>query len=368
MKSTTDYQGDFQYENGILQFIAQPEGYIYKDATGYRYVYQYKDHLGNNRLSFMRNAGTVAIVKETNYYPFGLTQKGYNNLTTSLGSAGAKKYQYNGKELQDGFGLDWYDYGARFYDAALGRFHTQDAFAEKYANLSLYQYAANNPIRFIDVNGDSLSVTTSSGKYLFMLDDGKDGMTTMTAKAIYNQGTQWFESSADNYLPLIGTADGLGKFSDLKHFTWDEVAEFSEEDRWMISYRQGGSGDWKASKKGADGFFLVTVDGQPYWSDAVGQIPFAVDKVTDELEKGKSAAKAISNTMEVGRQYGEGKLIGGQRDNSNTYDNYFILRGAAWGAIKYRIGSNGKLIRNSYSPKVLGRSTPSLLNKKYGLR
>ncbi len=153
MKSTTDYQNNFQYENGVLQFIAQPEGYIYKDATGYRYVYQYKDHLGNNRLSFMRNAGTVAIVKETNYYPFGLTQKGYNNLTTSLGSAGAKKYQYNGKELQDDYGLDWYDYGARFYDAGLGRWFVEDPKAELGRRWTPYNYALNNPVRFIDPDG-----------------------------------------------------------------------------------------------------------------------------------------------------------------------------------------------------------------------
>jgi len=57
---TVDYQGDFQYENGFLPFIARPEGYIYKDATGYRYVYQYKDHLGNNRLSFMITTATTA--------------------------------------------------------------------------------------------------------------------------------------------------------------------------------------------------------------------------------------------------------------------------------------------------------------------
>jgi RHS repeat-associated protein len=174
MKSTADYRQDFQYENGTLQFIAQPEGYIYKDATGYRYVYQYKDHLGNNRLSFMRNAGTTAIVKETNYYPFGLTHRGYNNLTTSLGSAGAKKYQYNGKlersgnpalagELQEDFGLDWYDYGARFYDAGLGRFMVQDVFAEKYVSMSPYQYAANNPVNLIDINGDSISVNITLG-------------------------------------------------------------------------------------------------------------------------------------------------------------------------------------------------------------
>ncbi len=154
---TVDYQNNFQYENGILQFISHPEGYIYKDATGYRYMYQYKDHLGNNRLSFMRNAGTVAIVKETNYYPFGLTQKGYNNLTTSLGSAGAKKYQYNGKELQDDYGLEWYDYGARFYDAGLGRFHTIDLLSEKYSFQSPYTYGANNPIRFIDFMGMNAS-------------------------------------------------------------------------------------------------------------------------------------------------------------------------------------------------------------------
>ena len=44
------------------------------------------------------------------------------------------------------------------YDPQIGRFHTQDRFAEKYSNFSPYQYGANNPILFIDVNGDSLDV------------------------------------------------------------------------------------------------------------------------------------------------------------------------------------------------------------------
>jgi RHS repeat-associated protein len=44
-------------------------------------------------------------------------------------SKGVEKYLYNGKEFQSDLGLDWYDYGARMYDAALGRFHTQDRFS-----------------------------------------------------------------------------------------------------------------------------------------------------------------------------------------------------------------------------------------------
>ncbi len=63
--------------------------------------------------------------------------------------------------------LNWYDYGARFYDPALGRFHTQDRFAEKYYGLSPYNYIAGNPIKYTDINGDSIIIRYKKEKIMY---------------------------------------------------------------------------------------------------------------------------------------------------------------------------------------------------------
>ncbi len=216
----------------------------------------------------------------------------------------------------------------------VSRWFNPDPLSEEFPSWSPYNFVKNNPIRFTDPTGLApvdVIVTSRDGTKLFTLDDGKTTITTMTAHQLYKKGTQWFEPQADNYMPLKSIS--VGSYSDkLKHFTKGEIQEFANEDRWMISYRQGGSGDWKSSEKGADGYLLVTVADVPYWADAVGQIPFAVDKVTDEIENGKSTNEAISKTVKVGKEYGEGKIVGGKTDNSNSYDNYFILRGALNGA------------------------------------
>ncbi len=144
---TTDYSGPFVYEDSKLAFIQTSEGRIVPDHDAYAYEYFLKDHLGNTRVVFNEQG---EVLQGNSYYPFGGIMEGLNY---TAGLAPENKHLYNGKEFQDDFGLDWYDYGARFYDAQLGRFHTLDPLNEKYYFQSSFAYGANNPIRFIDWMG-----------------------------------------------------------------------------------------------------------------------------------------------------------------------------------------------------------------------
>ncbi len=157
--TTTDYAGNYIYENNTLQFFNHAEGYVEPDGSSFDYVYQYKDHLGNIRLSYHDTDGsgsiaTTEIREEHNYYPFGLKHKGYNNVVTSTNPA--LKFKYNGKEFQDELGLNMYDYGARMYDPALGRWFVIDRLAddEMQIDKSPYAYSWNSPVILNDPDGN----------------------------------------------------------------------------------------------------------------------------------------------------------------------------------------------------------------------
>ncbi|WP_390451462.1 DUF6443 domain-containing protein [Chryseobacterium sp. Alg-005] len=130
-----------------LQFFPTSEGFY--DYIKDQYIYQYKDHLGNMRVSFGRNStGVLEIVDANDYYPFGMNH--LNSGNAFFGTGSYKAYKYNGKELQES---GMYDYGARFYMPDVARWGTIDPLAEKMTRHSPYNYAFNNPIRFIDPDG-----------------------------------------------------------------------------------------------------------------------------------------------------------------------------------------------------------------------
>ena len=172
---TTDYCGNVVYENGVPQILLTEAGYV--SLTDGKYHYYLKDHQGNNRV-VVDEEGTVEEVND--YYAFG-------GLMSTSSRQSVQPYKYNGKELDRKGGLDWYDYGARMYDAALGRFMKTDRFSEKYVSLSPYQYGANNPVNNIDVNGDSLLLNkTSVAEAMLAIYNGLEDGTNIKMK--FNNG------------------------------------------------------------------------------------------------------------------------------------------------------------------------------------
>lgn len=198
------YIGGIEYKDNEIESVHHAEGRITfheNTETGEDeplYEYYLKDHLGNIRVTLAdkdgdgyiepfnvnpneHNNGTggdgplvdltnTDVLQETHYYPFGMTMEGeWQNIVNGPENTNL----YNGKELNSEFGLDWSDYGARMYDASIGRWNKVDLMSDIYVKRSPYCYVLNNPIKAIDpdgnlvifVNGYTLSPSNKGKKW-----------------------------------------------------------------------------------------------------------------------------------------------------------------------------------------------------------
>lgn len=149
--SDKDYFDEFEFNEGSLDAIYHAEGRVAVVNGTREYQYFLKDHLGNTRVAFRVNGGQKEIIQESHYYPFGMEWSGpwVDNPDTE------NDYLYNGKELNKDLALNLSNYGARFYDPAIGRFTSVDPLASDYAPWTPYHYVHNNPILLTDPTGMS---------------------------------------------------------------------------------------------------------------------------------------------------------------------------------------------------------------------
>ena len=163
---------------------SETKTYTIKEHKGRKYFI--KDHLGSVRTTVNRDGNVLGY---DDYYPFGLVMPGRSSNSANPND----NYKFTGYEDDDEADLKTQHAGARRYDPIIGRFLSIDRFYDKYPSMSPYQYAANNPVNFIDVNGDSINVAKIQE---YDINNGTDYLGTILKDLSAMTGLQF--SVADN--------------------------------------------------------------------------------------------------------------------------------------------------------------------------
>jgi len=188
------YGGSIIYRNDTLYQITTPEGRALLDTNNnWNYEFEYRDHLGSLRMSFKDTTSgspsirKAALISQTaDYYAFGMPHS-----TSFIDSVGKQNFGFSNYEKEEELDLVNINFGQRVYNPTIGRFDKIDRFSDKYYFLSSFSYAANNPIRFIDINGDSILIQHQKENILY--EDGKlfwagSGMKEYDGKALNKKG------------------------------------------------------------------------------------------------------------------------------------------------------------------------------------
>ena len=143
----------FTLDNNVPTFESIPfsGGRIVKTTNGYEPQYYLTDHLGSTRAIVNNDGQTVAATFD--YTPFGV------QIVNSQMPTNSTEYRFSGKELQNISDYEIYDFGARQYFPKYAIWGSVDPLAGSFANVSPFAYCSNNPVLFIDPDGERAKVS-----------------------------------------------------------------------------------------------------------------------------------------------------------------------------------------------------------------
>ncbi len=181
------YWGSFVYESRDtvqLESIGYSQGRIVpENGSGGRRTFKNKvymsDQVGSTRVVLDIDNEESPVVEQNDYLPFGkrAALSGYVTDTTN-------RYRFNGKEEQAVIGVPYTDYGARLYDTFSARWLSQDPKAENYYGFSPYVFCEDNPVNFVDPNGESWFYNFTTGSFVSYIEDGDDSIYLLTKEQI----------------------------------------------------------------------------------------------------------------------------------------------------------------------------------------
>lgn len=350
LTATIEYCGETEFLDGKIKYLHTEEGVVeYQSESSFTYEYFLKDHLGNTRAVVSADASGSLVTEEVDsYYPFGLSH-------TGIPKGSDNKYLYNGKEMQDELDLGWYDYGARFYDPQIGRWHVIDGKAEKYTSSTHYAYAVNNPVIFLDPDGNDIvffnmkgnevsriASTTEFKTYVGNNQGYSEAPMTKIIKGYENPIYQKndYDIAAQTYIFNNLSADQRPKTPGGKSYTGDLPSNLDPTLVKSMTLEETKAGTFEGANGqcGKDDIMqanVTTTTGQTDWSKDNFKAAFG-------LEKNKSATPSQSLFAGIRILYTKGLMTTAIKDKDGKVTGYNVSwRGNDWNSAVKRYNGPG---------------------------